>query len=1045
MSTNKVSLEEKFTKIYAQLNVKQQEAVDHIDGPVMVIAGPGTGKTQILSARIAKILLTTDALPDNILCLTYTDAGVVAMRKRLQQMIGPDAYKVNIYTFHAFCNDIIQDNLSLFEKTSLDPISDVEKIEILKKLIDDFPKNHPLKRYRGDVYYEIKNLGGLFSTMKREGWTSEFVIEKIDSYLQRIETSDEFVYKTNRAGKWAKGDKTPAYYEMLEKMENLKAATNEFANYQRFMSEKRRYDFDDMIIWVINAFQKNKNLLANYQEKYQYILVDEFQDTSGTQNKIVSLLINYWDRPNIFVVGDDDQSIFRFQGANIDNMLEFGSQFSDDLTTIILTNNYRSTQGVLDVSKALIDRNEERLTKKLNGLNKKLVSANSTVNTLKHLPNIIEYNSTTEELVGITLQVEELLKEGVPPGSIAVLYRENKFGEELSRFFKLRNTPVYSKRTINLLAQVFIKKLVTILRYLHQEHEISFSGDELFFEILHFDFYDAPPIEIAKLMVAVNAKSYKGEPTSLRQLLYEKSNTPPKDLFDNGFNEKLQNVSGVFEALIADVSNLTIQQLLDAVIKRGQLLQYIKKSANKVELMQYLSAFFDFVKEEHRRNPQLSLGGLISLLDLMEKEAVPLPFHKTVGSDSGVNLLTAHGSKGLEFEYVFIAGANASFWEKKRKPSGGYKFPDTIFSSLPSSSEEEELRRLFYVAITRAEKHLSISYAKLNAENKELEPSMFIAEILENYDLPIAKVRFSETELAAFQELLFSVDEPIIEEAEEDFINALLANFVMNVTALNNYLSCPLKFYYQNLIRIPSGKHEATEFGSAIHFSLERLFRKMKESEAKSFPPVEDLISDFNWYMDRHKESFTKEAFARRLEQGNIILPEYYNKYVASWSKVVTVETNIKGVVINHVPIKGKIDKMEFDGNEVNVVDYKTGNIDYAKNKLMPPNDKEPNGGDYWRQAVFYKLLVDNYPSKNWVAQSAEFDFIEPDAKKNFHKKKIFVTLPDIETVKQQLTSTWEKIHNKEFYTGCGKPDCYWCNFVKDNNLTIEQDMEEEG
>src|SRR6185295_4609017 len=179
MSFIKEKLETKFREEYERLNEKQRLAVDTIDGPVMVIAGPGTGKTQILASRIGKILLETDALPENILCLTYTDAGVVAMRKRLLQFIGPDAYKVNIYTFHAFCNDIIQENLSLFEKTSLDPISELESIQLFKKLIDDFPKNHPLKRYRRDIYYEIKNLRNLFSSMKREGWTPSFINQKI--------------------------------------------------------------------------------------------------------------------------------------------------------------------------------------------------------------------------------------------------------------------------------------------------------------------------------------------------------------------------------------------------------------------------------------------------------------------------------------------------------------------------------------------------------------------------------------------------------------------------------------------------------------------------------------------------------------------------------------------------------------------------------------------------------------------------------------------------------------------------------------------------
>src|SRR6187549_2433744 len=180
MSVNRERLHQKFVEEYKKLNEQQRLAVDTIEGPVMVIAGPGTGKTQILASRIGKILLETQASPQNILCLTYTDAGVVAMRKRLLSFIGANAYKVNICTFHSFCNDVIQENLSYFEKTSLDPISDLERIELFKELIDSFPANHLLKRYRGDVYYEINNLQSLFSTMKREGWAPAFINQMID-------------------------------------------------------------------------------------------------------------------------------------------------------------------------------------------------------------------------------------------------------------------------------------------------------------------------------------------------------------------------------------------------------------------------------------------------------------------------------------------------------------------------------------------------------------------------------------------------------------------------------------------------------------------------------------------------------------------------------------------------------------------------------------------------------------------------------------------------------------------------------------------------
>src|SRR5687767_5456615 len=229
---NRERLEKKFLEEYERLNEQQRRAVNTIDGPVMVIAGPGTGKTQILASRIGKILLDTDAGPENILCLTYTDAGVVAMRKRLLQFIGPDAYKVNIYTFHAFCNDVIQENLSLFEKTSLDPISDLEKIELFKQLIDAFPKDHPLKRYRGDVYFEINNLQSLFSTMKREGWTGKWICDKIEEYIQSLPSREEYVAK--RATKeFKKGDiRTDKITEETEKMNRLKAAVCEFDNFQ---------------------------------------------------------------------------------------------------------------------------------------------------------------------------------------------------------------------------------------------------------------------------------------------------------------------------------------------------------------------------------------------------------------------------------------------------------------------------------------------------------------------------------------------------------------------------------------------------------------------------------------------------------------------------------------------------------------------------------------------------------------------------------------------------------------------------------------------
>ena len=173
------------------------------------------------------------------------------------------------------------------------------------------------------------------------------------------------------------------------------------------------------------------------------------------------------------------------------------------------------------------------------------------------------------------------------------------------------------------------------------------------------------------------------------------------------------------------------------------------------------------------------------------------------------------------------------------------------------------------------------------------------------------------------------------------------------------------------------------------------------------------------------------------MEYGLEVLQNYREAYIDKWNKIVVIERNINNVVVNGVPIKGKLDKLEFNGKQVNVVDYKTGDIEKAKDKILPPDEKQPNGGDYWRQAVFYKILVDNYQQKDWKVISSEFDFVEPDSKKNYRKVTVNISEQDIEIVKSQISTVWEKIQAHDFYTGCGKEDCHWCQFVKSNELDV--------
>jgi DNA helicase-2/ATP-dependent DNA helicase PcrA len=623
-------MENIFEKEYGSLNTAQKEAVDTTEGPVMVIAGPGTGKTQILAIRIGKILLETDTRPENILCMTYTDSGAIAMRKRLIKMIGPDAYKVNIHTYHSFCNQVIQDNLSHFDKNSMDPISELESIALVRELIDQFKKGNPLKRYRGDVYYEAQNLLYFFSIMKREGWTSSMIQEGIDRYIESLPTRDEFVYK-KKYKQFNAGDlKEDKINEEKNKMARLTAAIAEFEKYQKKMVDRNRYDFDDMINWVIKAFEEKRELLAQYQEQFQYVLVDEYQDTSGTQNKLVELLVSYWDEPNLFVVGDDDQSIFRFQGASVDNMLRFLQKYPN-IKTIMLTENYRSIQPILDISKSLIDANNERLIKHIEGLSKILTTGKKELQGITDFPVIKAYQTPREEMIGITQSIESLIQNGTEPKRIAVIYKENKYGEEIAEFLQCKKINYFSKRNLDLLSLPLIKKIILFFEYLDAEMDMPFSGDEMLFEILHFDWFGIQPLEIAKLSIENNERLYKKEGSGFRRIIEEKTNKVAGSLFEKNISDELAQTGRLLETIIGSINNITLQQLLENIIRDTGLLGVIMRSQDHHWQLQTLTAFFDFMKNETKKDHTLDLRKFVRVIKMKGCKPANSSWFKRIG------------------------------------------------------------------------------------------------------------------------------------------------------------------------------------------------------------------------------------------------------------------------------------------------------------------------------------------------------------------------------------------------------------------------------
>jgi DNA helicase-2/ATP-dependent DNA helicase PcrA len=1046
---------QKFQEALSGLNPEQLAAVNKMDGPVLVIAGPGTGKTQILAARIGKILTDTDALPGEILCLTYTDAGAVAMRKRLFEFIGPDAYRIHIYTFHAFCNEVIQENLEYFGKLNLEPLSDLESAMLFRELVDDMPNDHLLKRFTGDIYYDVPRLKNLFSTMKRENWNEQFIETAINEYLEDLPNREEFIYKRANAAKGiAIGDPKQKDIDAAhDLMKKLLAAVAEYQRYDTKMKARGRYDYDDMIIWVLKAFRENEEILRKYQERYHYILVDEFQDTSGSQNELLKFLLNYWETPNVFVVGDDDQSIFKFQGANMQNIMDFANDYVSTLSTVVLKHNYRSNQHILDISKALINNNRERLTEKLN-LDKSLQSSHSRFAELIVKPVIREYENPDQEMVDVATSIKHLVESGTPPGEIAVIYRNHNQVEDLIHFLDAQKIAVNTRRKIDVLTIPFGEKIINILRYLAMELDSPYSGDELLFEILHYDFFNIPPIEIAKATIAVSKENFvtsanNAPKTSLRRYIHEIRTPAQQGLFDAAPNTEMKYLLNNIELLLTEAVSVTLQQLFQQVIGKMGILRYIMLQPDKGTYMQVLTNFFNFLKDESRKTPEIKIHDLLASIDLMKKNNIRLDLNQVIFSDNGVNFFTAHGSKGQEFEHVFFIGCDKKTWDSKGR-NNGFSYPDTLTqASNDDIAQKEESRRLFYVALTRAKQCLMISYAGKDKKGKDQESSQFIGEILAETDMIVEHPKVGEDSMMQFYATQFSeTDKPKVELIDHGYINQLLQNYTLSVTHLSNYLDCPLRFYFQCLIRVPSGKSPSATFGQAVHWALNKAFRWLKDDD-DNFPSTEQFMKEFKWYMYRNRDSFTKEEFKLRVDYGEKILPAYYEQNVTQWNKLAVTERGIKNIEIEGVPIKGNLDKIEFDGKLATIVDYKTGKLKNAKDKLLRPTNDKPEGGDYWRQAVFYKLLIDNDRTNDWEATTTIFDFVEPVSEGEYHKEKIVISPEDIEVVTEQITTVYQKILAHDFNTGCGKKECDWCHFVRSNfkqvdeMLTVAADEEE--
>jgi DNA helicase-2/ATP-dependent DNA helicase PcrA len=1022
-----------FDSAHRAANSAQRDAIDNTEGAVLVVAGPGTGKTQIIAARIANIIKQGN-LPENILCLTYTDAGTIAMRNRLLSFIGSDAYRINIHTFHAFCNLVIQDNPSYFGFSDMQPVSELEQRAFVKQTLDALPYDNPLAKEKGQLYSDSKGLLGLYAIIKKEDWQIEDIVASIDSHIEDLPNSQTMRYKrktTNDGITYQVGDIKQAQLDTeIKKFERLKAAVSSFALYQALQLENQRYDFDDMIIWVINAFKSNPGLLCEYQERYQYVLVDEYQDTSGSQNEVVDLLMSYWDDPNLFVVGDDDQSIYRFQGANISNILSFHQRYNPQMVT--LTENYRSSQQILTAARLLIEKNSQRLSNKETCPDLDIRKGLRANKPDGEQPEIRIYPNILQESLGIALDIEKLYNEGNDISKIALLYRNNRQVEQILRYLTVKGIPYNARKRENALHAPLIRQLVTILTYIHYEATKPHTEEGMLFTILHYPVFNLAPLQVAELFATNRSEDWSIPRKPMRKVMVQ-----------SGISSHFQTASQMIETTIAEISAKTLQELIHDVINNFGLLKNPERTESTIWNLELLNTFFDFVKDECARNPKLRLGQFIEMLAMMDEQKIALPAERIACNQNGVNLITCHSAKGLEFETVYMLGCNEGEWEKK-KTQASLKMPPHMMAGLEAAENPlEESRRLFFVAMTRAERKLVVSYADKDNNDKPMAKSCFVAELEQAGMVDARSYHLEPEELESALRAVMQ-ETPSDKESiyQSDFVGEFLKEYNLSASHLNSYLTCPHSFFYTNILRVPKPRNAAMAFGTSVHEALEFLFTAMQKSPDRKFPPKSAFVDLFIKEMNKRQDSFTEVEFERRIAKGKLAMESLYDRHIDSWHKEVILEKTFKVVLDDDIRLNGRVDKLEIlHGSSINLVDYKTGT--YDGKKLQPPNPakvekaeiecKEPkhedlHGGDYWRQAVFYKIMVEESPESRYHVVSTEFCFVEPDATTgDFINHRVKINPDDEAIVRKQIETVYQRIMNREFDQRCSNKYCEWC------------------
>lgn len=1019
-----------YRRFYEQLNDLQREAVDTVDGPLLITAGPGTGKTQLLSVRAGSIVDKGKASPENILVLTYTNSAAKAMKERLAKIIGRLGYDVCVSTFHGFANSILQESEEsanyVGDKIQL---SDVERMRIIEYILDNTDGLETIRPF-GAPYNYLKEILGTIGDIKREGIKPDDLKRYLDLKNSGYRDMEE-KYR----------EKLAAFSVVYEKYEELKAE-----GVSHIFDERGRYDFDDMIIYATEALSKEKSLREEYAQQYRYAMIDEYQDTNGSQLGLLFSIFNQ-KKPNLCFVGDDDQSIYRFQGAGVGNFRFLRSHFPA-LKVISLNDNYRSSKTLIEASGAIINTipPSER------------EGGKSPRPAVKYSENEIlfrEFTTEEEELLFIIDKVREL-KEKIendpalsdrerskPYNNIAVLVRKRKDILKVIDSFLRAGIPYATDGKEDISGEKRVRQLLDVLDLINIDPAEVERKDAALYRVLSSDYLGIPHSDILDFMNRVNIKrKTDGAVTFLSEFLSYAASASAKS--GAGIPEKsaMKKAANIIKDLFSDAASKSIHTLLLSFIKNSGLYRFVLSAYSengvlRIRQLRAVGSFVNMVKSSDISNPAIRLSDFMQEMKTKKEHALPIQGDLVTMTQEGVRIYTAHGAKGLEFRAVIIPFClHNRNWPAKPMPQK-IKLPSDLFKTRDGSDEKERLKeltlqdetRLFYVAMTRAKSDLIFTASPTESS----VPSPYLSKLnvgRESADLRtpdeaplfLQKGRDEEGLLEKSIELTDSSD-PFI--GTEEVLSDMITNLSLNPTRLNTYIDCRRKFLYNDILKLPGVKKRSLVFGNCVHKALEDTYRSFMDK--KKFPP-------FRFFEDSFKRELIFQGVDKTMQRELLnklgSLAPWFKK--ASREKVmpISLERKLMITVGDDIIFTGKYDKVEWSDEKnrlVRIIDYKTGKPDKHLKEIDEESDiADPECDGYLRQLACYRLLFerDKKESRGRRVDSGELVFIEPvseDIRKLGYKKGDYavkiVGISDamLETLEELIISSWHDIKKLRF------------------------------